>query len=238
MAQSHRGPDGQGIWLGPGIALGHRRLSIIDLSHLGDQPMHDVSNRYTLVYNGEIYNYRELKALLPQYPFRSDSDSELVLAAYIRWGAECLLKFRGMFAFAIWDSIDKSLFLARDPFGVKPLYYSHIGNTIVFASEVRAMLASGIISHRLNAESIQDYLIDQAVYAPFSMLEDVCQISAGSYLKYSKGKVEGANYLPELSTIYKGGSKDHESDLLPLLQQSIARRMVSDVPVGAFLSGG
>lgn len=144
---AHRGPDGSGIWINNDgtVGLGHRRLSIIDLTNAGHQPMHYL-NRYTIVFNGEIYNYLELKQNLKKrgYSFKSDSDTEVLLALYDQMGVNCLKELDGMFAFAIWDSQEKNLFCARDRFGEKPFYYSVINNTLYFASEMKALWAIGI----------------------------------------------------------------------------------------------
>ncbi|HEY0252572.1 MAG TPA: hypothetical protein VGC41_13650, partial [Kofleriaceae bacterium] len=137
----HRGPDAQTTWFGDQIALGHARLSIIDLSDAGLQPMTSADGRYTIVFNGEAYNYLELRAQLASYPFRSHTDTEVVLAAWQTWGAACLDKLLGMFAFVIWDHVERALIAARDRFGVKPLCYALTGSGIVFASEIKALHA-------------------------------------------------------------------------------------------------
>ena len=151
---SHRGPDADGFFVEEGIALGHRRLSILDLSSAANQPFSDDSGRFVMVFNGEIYNFNEIKVQLPDYPFRTTSDTEVILAAFVKWGPSCLDKMRGMFALAIWDRKERSLFLARDRFGVKPLYYFKDRDHLVFASEIRAILASGVVPRKLNRSAL------------------------------------------------------------------------------------
>jgi len=143
---AHRGPDATGVFVAEKVALGHLRLSIIDLSESANQPFFDASNRYVITFNGEIYNYLEVKRQLSDYPFRTDSDTEVILAAYTMYGADCLSMLNGMFALAIWDRERRELFVARDRLGVKPLYYAQAPDgTFVFASEIRAILNSGLI---------------------------------------------------------------------------------------------
>ena len=163
-ALAHRGPDADGFYIEEErIALGHRRLSIIDLSTSANQPFEDSSGRYVLVFNGEIYNYQEVKRLLPEYPFSTTSDTEVLLAAYIKWGKDCLSHFNGMFAFGIWDKQDKTLFIARDRLGVKPLYYYANDAHFIFGSEIRALLSSGLVPRQLDKNALRDYLVFQSV---------------------------------------------------------------------------
>ena len=150
-ALAHRGPDADGFYIEENkIALGHRRLSIIDLSTNANQPFRDSTGRYTLIFNGEIYNYQEIKPLIPEYQFKTTSDTEVILAAYIKWGKDCLAHFNGMFAFALWDKIEKTLFVARDRMGVKPLYYHASAEQFIFSSEIRSLLSTGLIPRRID----------------------------------------------------------------------------------------
>src|SRR6476469_5219981 len=139
----HRGPDAEGFFIDEQVALGHRRLSIIDLSEAANQPFTDATGRFELIFNGEIYNFQEVKPLLTGYNFRTSSDTEVIVAAYSKWGKDCLSHLKGMFAFAIWDKQEKELFIVRDRLGVKPLYYYFDGKVLLFASEIRSILASG-----------------------------------------------------------------------------------------------
>lgn len=238
---AHRGPDAEGFFIENEVALGHRRLSIIDLSENANQPMQDASGRYVLVFNGEIYNYREVQGLLPDYPFRTKSDSEVILAAYARWGAECLQYFNGMFAFAIWDRKKRELFVARDRLGVKPFYYFHQAETFVFSSELRSMLASGLLPARLELNSVCNYLMYQSVCAPLTILEGVFRLMPGEYGVFKNGQFERHYYWQIENSSEKIEIKERDEvkkQVRRLLTESVERRMVSDVPLGAFLSGG
>ncbi|MFI5157161.1 MAG: asparagine synthase (glutamine-hydrolyzing), partial [Chitinophagales bacterium] len=241
-AMAHRGPDAAGYFCDPGIALGHRRLSIIDLSEAANQPFADNSDRYRIIFNGEMYNYAEVKKKLPDYPFRTTSDTEVLLAAYIIWGPECIQYFRGMFCFAIWDRKEKELFMARDRVGVKPLYYYQDEQRLYFASETRAILASGAVKRKLNKHALRDYFVYQSLSFPDSMIEGIQQLQAGSWIKVKQGKLEKKQYwditnLPKPEFEFHNKTKVREQ-IHALLLQSVERRMVSDVPVAAFLSGG
>lgn len=238
---AHRGPDAEGIWSEDGIALGHRRLSIIDLSESSRQPMCDTNDRFVMVYNGEIYNYRSLRARLKKYPFSTQSDSEVVLAAYSEWGTECLQHLDGMFAFAIWDRFNRELFIARDRLGVKPLYYIEQGGMLLFASELRALIASELFPVTLNRAAICNYLMYQSAAAPSTVLEGVRQIMPGEYGVYKNGTWRRHFYW----NIENSEAPDNIQDVQivrkrvsDLLHAAVEKRMVSDVPLGAFLSGG
>lgn len=238
----HRGPDANGIFVADKIALGHRRLSIIDLSETANQPFFDSTNRYSIIFNGEIYNYREVKRALPEYPFRTDSDTEVILAAYALYGAECLSMLNGMFAFAIWDNVRAELFMARDRLGVKPFYYSATDDGIfLFASEIRALLNSQLIERKLNKYGLYDYLMYQSVYSPETIVENIRQLPAGHFGIFAEGKLTSRSYWqieenhPELSTIDENSVKKNVRELL---LKSVEQRMISDVRLGAFLSGG
>ena len=240
-AMAHRGPDAVGFFSDNAIDFGHLRLSIIDLSSAANQPFADNSGRYTIIFNGEIYNYREVKSLIGEYAFHTTSDTEMLLAAYIKWGPGCLDYFRGMFAFAIWDRQEKELFLARDRMGVKPLYYYMDDDRCLFASEVRAILATGLVKKQLSQKALVEYFSYQSVSFPFSAVEGIRQLEAGSWMSIKEGRVERKVYWDLTKGVTDFDFADKEKIQLrirELMLQSIRRRLVSDVPVGAFLSGG
>lgn len=186
-SMSHRGPDSEGIFHTNQIGLCHRRLSIIDLSTYANQPFFDNSNRYTIVFNGEIYNYQEIKNKIKGYTFKTSGDTETLIAAYSQWGTDCLQYLKGMFAFAIWDNENKELCLVRDRMGVKPLYYYVDDEKLIFASEIRAILSTGLVSKKLNPKAIYEYLSYQSVNFPESIIENIQQLEAGTWMKI-KGK--------------------------------------------------
>jgi asparagine synthase (glutamine-hydrolysing) len=240
-AQQHRGPDAEGIYEDEWISLGHRRLSIIDVSEAANQPFTDAFSRYVAVFNGEIYNFRELKEQLSFYEFKTSSDTEVLLAAYIQWGTGCLERIKGMFAFAIWDRQESTLFLCRDRLGVKPLYYWQDGEFFCFASEIRSILATGLVNRRLDHIALVDFFRFQSFYYPRTPVQGISQLEAGSYLLLRQGRTEKQRYWfpgqkrPDMDLTHEAGVK---SRIRTLFERSIAMRLVSDVPIGAFLSGG
>ncbi len=242
----HRGPDDSGIVTFENITLGHRRLSIIDLSENARQPMASRDGRYHIVYNGEVYNFQELRSLLKRqgYAFKSTSDTEVVLYAYAEWGVKCLQKFNGIFAFAIWDVERKELFLARDRFGKKPLYY-HIDarKGLTFASELTALIADDSITRNISFEALNCYLALGYILSPMTLYENILKLEPATYLLVSdKGKnISRVKYWDYAETFRSKTSEDESTiaeHLKSLLEASVKRRMVSDVPVGAFLSRG
>lgn len=242
LAMAHRGPDADAVWSEEGIGLGHRRLSIIDLSTAANQPFHDNSKRFVTVFNGEIYNYQSVKKQLPGYDFKTNGDTETLVAAYAAWGTACLQHLKGMFAFAIWDREQKELCLVRDRMGVKPLYYYIDDEKIIFASEIRAILATGLVKPKLNTAAVYEYLSYQSVSFPLTMVEGIQQLEAGCWMKISnRGAVKTQQYWSVADT-----NKSHQYEdvatvkatVRQLLGNSIQQRLLSDVPVGAFLSGG
>jgi asparagine synthase (glutamine-hydrolysing) len=240
-AMAHRGPDAVGFFTAGGMDLGHLRLSIIDLSSAANQPFADNTGRYTIVFNGEMYNYQHVRSLMPEYAFRTNSDTEVLIAAYAKWGAGCLDHFRGMFAFAIWDRQEKELFLARDRMGVKPLYYYIDGERLVFASEVRGILATGLVAGKLSRQGLVEYFSYQSVSYPFSMIDGIRQVEAASWMRIKNGQVDKGIYWDLTRSVPDADFSDKqrtERRIRELMLQSIERRLVSDVPVGAFLSGG
>ncbi len=238
---AHRGPDAEGIFTDDRIALGHRRLSIIDLSENANHPLFDASGRYAVILNGEIYNYRELKAELKGYPWTTESDTEAVLAAYIAHGPACLQMLKGMFALAVWDNVEKTLFIARDRFGVKPLYYAMTPDGVfVFASEIRAILASGIVKAELSRAALAEYVMFQSVYSPDTIIDGIHQIGAGEFAFVKAGKIETQPFwrIERTTAEVEISVEEVRKHILDLLLASVERRMISDVPLGAFLSGG
>ncbi|HEX9946612.1 MAG TPA: asparagine synthetase B, partial [Allosphingosinicella sp.] len=192
MADSlaHRGPDGSGVWTAPGVGLGHRRLSIIDLA-TGDQPMLSADGRLALSYNGEIYNFREVRAELEPlgHRFRTESDTEVILAAWRQWGPDCLTRFNGMFAFALYDSDQDVLFLARDRLGVKPLYWTTLSDdALIFASELKGLLAHPLLRRSPSPRAVEDYLALGYVPDDSCMVEGVRKLAAGHYLLVRRGR--------------------------------------------------
>jgi len=181
---AHRGPDGEGWYRNKGLGFGHRRLAIIDLSPLGHQPMVTQDGCYALTYNGEIYNFLEIRAELEsrRHSFRSKTDSEVVLHAWAEWGPECVKRFNGMFAFAIWDSLEETLSLVRDRYGIKPLYYAHIGNSIIFGSEQRAIREHPSIMPKLDKRALLEYFTFQNIFTDRTFVEDIKILSAGTIL--------------------------------------------------------
>ena len=240
-AVAHRGPDADGFFIDNEIALGHRRLSIIDLSEAANQPFIDNSGRYVMVFNGEMYNYQEVRRRLSEYEFRTNGDSEVLLAAYIKWGAECIKYFRGMFAFAIWDKQECELLVCRDRMGIKPLYYYLDEEKFLFSSECRSILASGLVKKRISFKALVEYLSFQSVSYPYSMIEGIMQLEAGSWIRLRKGTLEKKIYWDLTSNIPDfdfEDTKQVQNRIRNLMFQSVERRLVSDVPVAAFLSGG
>ncbi|MBF0245125.1 MAG: asparagine synthase (glutamine-hydrolyzing) [Planctomycetes bacterium] len=246
-AMVHRGPDDSGIFFRPeaGLALGHQRLSIVDLSELGHQPMISADKRYVLVYNGEVYNHVELRSELEAmgHPFRSRSDTEVVLEAYKAWGAGCLRRFRGMFALAIWDDLERRLFLARDPFGIKPLLYCQRDGCFAFASELKGLLCASVVKRQIDYNALDEYLSFHSVPAPLTMVDRVRSLEPGHWMEVSEGAIRRKHCywhldLQPLTAPSRIGVRDYPARVRELLEESVRLRMRSDVPVAVFLSGG
>ncbi|HEY6900390.1 MAG TPA: hypothetical protein VI233_07100, partial [Puia sp.] len=193
-AMSHRGPDADGLWAEQEVALGHRRLSIIDLSSAANQPFSDASGRYKMVFNGEMYNFQEVRAMLPDYPFQTSGDTEVLIAAYAKWGADCIRHFKGMFAFVVWDRQEKSLFMARDRMGVKPLYYYLNDEQLIFSSEVRSILATGQVEKKIDRQALVEYFSYQSISYPWSPIKGIHQLEAGSWKKIGPDGVTEGRY--------------------------------------------
>lgn len=245
VALWHRGPDDRGTFRasfeGYRLGFAHTRLSIIDLTSGGHQPASTDDGRFTLVYNGEVYNYRELRAELEGLgdTFRSSSDTEVVLRAYARWGPGALGRFRGMFAMAIWDAREGTLFLARDRLGIKPLYLTRGPRGLAFASEIRALIATGFADKRLSRRALTTYLAFGAVSDPDTILEGVTSIAPGHYLLFRRGDlVDRAYWTMPLEDGRDAEFADEVRAIRPILAEAVRLRLVADVPVGVFLSGG
>ncbi len=239
-AVKHRGPDNEGLFIENNIAFGHRRLSIIDLSGAASQPLFDNSGRYVLIYNGELYNFKTLKSELNDYPYKTETDSEVILAAYKKWGENCLNRFEGMFAFAIYDKKENSVFIARDRLGIKPLYFHKSEKIFVFSSEIKSLLASGFVRRKINIPGIYDYIRYQTVHAPETIIEDVYMLMPGHYLKIKNGKISQKKYWDlQFAENREPESYDKiKKNIEELVISAVEKRMISDVPLGAFLSGG
>jgi asparagine synthase (glutamine-hydrolysing) len=240
-----RGPDddGSGVFEGPGFRLGlaARRLAIIDPSPLGHQPMHDPERGTTIVFNGMIYNFEDLRDRLAHdgERFTSRCDTEVILKAYGRYGADCVRHLRGMFAFAIWDPRENRLFLARDRLGIKPLYYAEQDGRFLFASEVKALLASGLVEPRLSSPGIASFLAFGATSEPLTAIDGVLALPAGHRASYEDGELRVEPFWePETEPELELGEEEAVRGLRELLEDAVGRHLVSDAPLGVFLSGG
>lgn len=242
QAMAHRGPDAQGLWQGNGVVLAHRRLSIIDPGPAGNQPFCSADGAHVIVYNGEIYNFRELRAALSGHSFRTRSDTEVLLAAWREWGEQCLDRLEGMFAFAVWDTRQEVLSLVRDRFGIKPLYVHTSGARLAFASELRALLASGMVPRKLDQEALVDHLRRGAVHAPRTMVKEVHMLLPGHLLQWSVKGMENRPWwtlTAQVDPAAGGEPRERiQAGVRTRFVRAVEKRLVSDVPFGAFLSGG
>lgn len=242
-AISHRGPDASGIWQNDVTTLGHRRLSIIDVSEAGNQPFFSKDRTLTIVFNGEIYNYIELKKeLSDKFSFETMTDTEVMLAAYQRWGIQCVERFLGMFAFALWDENIKKLFVVRDRLGIKPLYYTRNANQLCFSSEIRALIKAGAAPKKVDNLAMQDYLRYQTVHAPRTIIEGVNMLMPGQMITLSGNDISFDTYWNLQSRISHEAKhqtvEEVREQTRSLLKSAVEYRMRADVPFGAFLSGG
>jgi asparagine synthase (glutamine-hydrolysing) len=244
-AIAHRGPDGEGHFIDSAVGLGHRRLAIIDLSPAAHQPMATADGRYTLTYNGEIYNFKELRTELQAlgHQFHSRSDSEVLLKAYAQWGEASLQHFNGMFAFAIWDATKRELFLARDRYGIKPLYYAVCGNAFLFGSEIKALIANPAYRTDIDLDGLVEYFTFQNFFTDRTLFKDVRLLPAGCHMTVqtlparigeSRRYWDFAFVEPERPL----REEEYVEELDRLFRQAVSRQLVSDVDVGAYLSGG
>lgn len=245
----HRGPDDSGVEIYAGaddyvIGFAQRRLSIMDLSPLGHQPMHSENGRISVVYNGELYNYRELKEELSDYEFKSNCDTEALIAAYLKWGIDMVDHIHGMFAIAIYDRETSDVYLIRDRIGKKPLFYWVDGENLVFASELKPILKCPGFKPEIRKQVISRFLLQQYIAAPDSIFTDVYKLEAGSYIKFNAGNITKKKYW-DIKEVYKEMSQnpvrsyaEAKEGLKERLKKSVASRMIADVPLGTFLSGG
>lgn len=236
--QEHRGPDDSGVWVNrhSSLGFGHRRLTIIDLNH-GSQPMTDAFG-CTITYNGEIYNYKELKEQLSDYPFKTNSDTEVILAAYQKWGEECVQHFRGMFAFAVWDEKRQALFCARDRFGIKPFYYYRKGTQLFFASEIKALLPF-VEKIETDLRALHDYIVFQFCLGEKTLFKGVKQLLPAHTLTVHQGKVITKKYWEVYFNLnFDQDFQFFQEKLNHLITESVHLHTRSDVPIGSYLSGG
>jgi len=242
---AHRGPDGEGQYTDGSVGLGHRRLAIIDLSPTGHQPMLNSRGDLVITYNGEVYNFRELRGELEQkgYQFKSRTDTEVILKAYDAWGVDCVYRFNGMFAFAIWDRKKRCLFLARDRYGIKPLYYYHGSRVLLFASEIKAMLQHPVLQAKVDPYALLEYFTFQNIFSDRTLFEEVKLLPAGHTAKLwidGSDRFQTEQYW-DFDFREPDQAKDireYEEELHRLFVQAVRRQLVSDVPVGSYLSGG
>ncbi|HMB17661.1 MAG TPA: asparagine synthase (glutamine-hydrolyzing) [Candidatus Paceibacterota bacterium] len=242
---AHRGPDGKGTFVSKDkkVGLGHRRLSIIDLSEKGAQPMTDEKEEIQIVYNGEVYNFKEIRKDLKNlgYDFKSETDTEVIMKSYQEWGVDCVKKFNGMFAFAIWDKEKERIFTARDHVGIKPFYYSVENGTFLFGSEIKAVLANPGFEKRFAEENVSYYLTFASLPAPYTLFESVKKLPAAHWMIVDKNGVQQKEYWNPLENNRYPKDESEEyyvNEIRRILKDSIEKQMVSDVPFGCFLSGG
>jgi asparagine synthase (glutamine-hydrolysing) len=244
-AVAHRGPDGEGLYTEHQLGLGHRRLAIIDLSPAGHQPMMSANGQYVLTYNGEVFNFQELRLELEAlgHQFRSRTDSEVVLNAYAEWGADCVSRFNGMFAFAVWDRTRRRLFLTRDRYGIKPLYYTRQANSVLFGSEVKALLAHPACRCRLDVEALVEYFTFQNFLTDRTLFADVRLLPPGTHLTIESD----AGQLPAPVRYWDFDFREPDApddprewveELDRLFRQGVERQLIADVDLGSYLSGG
>lgn len=234
-ATAHRGPDATGFFSAPGISFGHNRLSVIDLSERANQPMHSPDARFTLTFNGEIYNYKELRSELESvWNFQTQSDSEVLLAGYATWGKDVLKKLKGIFAFAIWDAKLEELLLVRDHLGVKPLYYALKDDVLYFSSELSGIIA-GTDYRTLSQEAFAYYVSLNYVPSPYTLIKNISKLQPAHYLVYKKGAWSIERYW---NPVTPGSDTKTKEELRTVIGESVKRQLVSDRPLGVFLSGG
>ncbi len=248
-AIAHRGPDGEGFYTDSFIGLGHRRLAIIDLSPAGHQPMITEDGRFAITYNGEVYNFQELRLELESHGhrFRSKTDSEVVLHAYVQWGSECLNRLNGMFAFVIWDKSRQVLFIARDRYGIKPLYYTFTDQTFLFASEQKAILTHPDVHREIDLEALLEYFTFQNIFTDKTLLKGIHMFPAGTFAKIPLGtfsfNLSALNLVRYWDFCFTepeqpASEEEYIEELDFLFKQAVNRQLVSDVDVGSYLSGG
>lgn len=238
----HRGPDAGGNYIENNIGLGHRRLSIIDTREVSNQPMHSNSNIWHLVFNGEIYNFEEIKLQL-NYNFNTNSDTEVIIAAVEEKGLDWFIKqANGMFAIALYNSETKDLFLVRDRLGIKPLYFYNDGDNFIFSSEIKAILSSGLVDAKFNEEAVDEYLANRYIRAPYTFFKNIFQVNSGTYLSVSKDLSSIENKYWDIPDAFNASTEYNEEEILKglddELNKAIKYRLIADVPLGTYLSGG
>jgi asparagine synthase (glutamine-hydrolysing) len=242
-AMRHRGPDGAGVWTAPGVGLGHLRLSIIDIGG-GAQPMLTEDGSLAVVFNGEIYNFAEVRAELEAkgHVFRTHSDTEVILHGYRQWGEACVERFNGMFAFALFDARAQAIWLVRDRLGVKPLHYASLPDgSVIFASELKGLLAHPLLRRAPDLTAVEDYMAYGYVPDDACLVAGVKKLGAGETLRLVRGRpIPAPNRYWDVSFADRTTKKAEalEEELVALMRQAVRSRMVADVPLGAFLSGG
>ncbi len=243
-AVRHRGPDGEGVWTSSFVGFGHRRLAILDLSPLNHQPMQSTDGSMILIYNGEIYNFQNIRVELEAkgYQFRSTGDTEVLLNAYHAWGDDCVNRFNGMFAFAIWDHRRHRLFIARDRYGIKPLYYHFSGGTLLFGSEIKSLLCHPALTARVDLPALNEYFSFQNIFTDRTLFDGVKLLPAAHTLSLSLGDADSLavkRYWDfEFSESDAGSEEEYLEELHRLFDQAVNRQLVSDVEIGSYLSGG
>ena len=242
-AIAHRGPDGEGWYRDKGVGLGHRRLAIIDLSSAGKQPMVTPDGRFALTYNGEIYNFKEIRVELEQlgHKFRSNTDSEVVLYAWAEWGQDCVIKFNGMFAFAVWDSLEQTLYLVRDRYGIKPVYYAKSGKYFLFGSEQRAIKVFPAFTSTMDEEALLEYFTFQNIFTDKTLTMGLQLLPPGQIMTVTITGVTSVVQYWDFNfgePIKETDELEYQEELQRLLVQAIKRQLVSDVEIGSYLSGG
>lgn len=238
---AYRGPDDAGVYVNGPVGLGHRRLSILDLSSLGHQPMSSADGKVWITYNGEIYNFQHLKKKLEEegVQFKSNCDTEVIIALYQKYGINCLDLLEGMFAFAIWDADKKQLFLARDRIGKKPLFYFYNNSVLIFASEIKAILEDSIVKRTMNYQALADYFKHLYVPDPKTIYQNIFKLKPGHFLICNEQGLREKQYWDvSFAKHAEGSDEEIAATLLTLLEEAVQKRLVSDVPLGAFLSGG
>ena len=242
-AIKHRGPDGEGFWMNDNVGIAHRRLSVIDLSDAGNQPMISKDGRFILTYNGEIYNYKELRKQLISkgYIFFSKSDSEVVLNSLIEWGQNAIIKFNGMFAFALWDNKKREFLIARDRYGIKPLYYSFQNKTFSFASEQKSIIAQKSFEKKIEHQVFMEYFTFQNIFTNRTFFKDIYLLQPGYFGVFSENK-KTLDFFKYWDFTFKSdeklNEKDYQEQLKFYFKQAVDRQLVSDVEIGTYLSGG
>lgn len=242
-ALAHRGPDGKGVWIEDSVGLGHTRLAILDLTDAGRQPMATEDGRYVIVYNGEIYNFRELRAELEKagWSFSSRADSEVALKALAQWGTEAVERFNGMFALALWDKVENRLLLARDRYGMKPLYYTRHGDTFIFGSEIKSLLAHPKGVREIDLEGLVEYFTFQNFFSDRTLFDGTRMVPPGSFMEIRGGGAVRREQYWDFGFHEPAQVKDEREyieELASLLERAVERQLVSDVEIGAYLSGG